>query len=144
MELFKTDGGRAEAGVKAKRIKDCVTRSISTLTGRPYAEVHQMVASATGVTPGHLNRYGTQTRSKGFKKLMADLGFVWVQTMFVGQTDRVHMRAQDLPAGRIICYVSGHYVAVIDGVQHDLTDCSRGGRRMVYGIWKLVDTNQST
>jgi hypothetical protein len=137
MELFVTDGGRAQAGVKAKRIKDCVTRSIATLTGRSYAEVHQMVADATGVTIDHLNRYGTQARPRGFKKLMAELGFVWVQTMNNYQRQRVHMRAQDLPSGRIICYVSGHYVAVIDGVQHDLTDCSRGGRRMVYGIWKL-------
>jgi hypothetical protein len=33
--------------------------------------------------------------------------------------------------------VSRHAVAVIDGVIHDTYDCSRGGKRCVYGYWRL-------
>jgi hypothetical protein len=37
-------------------------------------------------------------------------------------------------AGRLVVSVSGHMVAVIDGVIHDNHDCSRGGTRCVIRI----------
>jgi hypothetical protein len=55
--------------------------------------------------------------------------------MHIGSGCRVHLRADELPPGRLIVEVSRHVVAVIDGVIHDLADPSRGGRRCVYGYF---------
>jgi len=56
--------------------------------------------------------------------------------MAIGQGCRVHLRADELPAGRLIVVVSSHLVAVIDGVIHDTYDPSRNGNRCVYGYFK--------
>jgi hypothetical protein len=55
--------------------------------------------------------------------------------MGIGTGCTVHLKADELPAGRIIVRLSGHYAAVIDGVLHDTSDCSRDGTRCVYGYW---------
>jgi len=36
--------------------------------------------------------------------------------MSIGSGCRVHLRADDLPPGRLIVKISRHYTAVIDGV----------------------------
>jgi hypothetical protein len=56
--------------------------------------------------------------------------------MSIGSGCQVHLRADELPSGRLIVSVSRHVVAVIDGIIHDNHDCSRGGTRCVYGYWK--------
>jgi hypothetical protein len=48
----------------------------------------------------------------------------------------VHLRAEELPGGRLIVKVSKHVVAVIDGVINDSHDPSRGGTRCVYGYYR--------
>ena len=53
----------------------------------------------------------------------------------IGSGCRVHLRAEELPPGRLIVSVSRHLVAVIDGVIHDTLDCSRNGSRCVYGYY---------
>lgn len=55
--------------------------------------------------------------------------------MAIGSGCKVHLRSDELPTGRIIVSVSKHYVAVIDGVLHDIYDPSRHGNRCVYGYW---------
>jgi hypothetical protein len=59
----------------------------------------------------------------------------WTATMLIGSGCKVHLRSGELPSGRLIVAVSKHLCAVIDGVLHDTHDCSRGGRRCVYGYW---------
>ena len=66
---------------------------------------------------------------------MLELGFVWTATMQIGSGCNTHLKADELPSGRLVCSVSRHAVAVIDGVIHDTHDCSRGGKRCVYGYW---------
>lgn len=78
---------------------------------------------------------------------------------------RVHLRADELPAGRLVVSVSKHYTAVINGVIRDTfdprdrgatiypagaVDIPKGARRLpnglwayepercVYGYWRLV------
>ena len=80
---------------------------------------------------------GINTNRLWFKRYMEGLGFRWTPTMHVGQGCKVHLVAEELPAGRLVASVSRHYVAVIDGVIRDLTDPSRGGTRCVYGYWAL-------
>ncbi|MGH2478016.1 MAG: hypothetical protein ACRDIL_22445 [Candidatus Limnocylindrales bacterium] len=55
--------------------------------------------------------------------------------MAIGSGWRVHLRADELPAGWLIVQLSGHVTAVIDGVVHDTHDPSRHGTRCVYGYW---------
>jgi Protein of unknown function (DUF2786) len=55
----------------------------------------------------------------------------------------VHLRPQELPSGRLIVAVSGHLVAMINGVVHDTHDCTRDGMRCVYGYYKKANTPQT-
>jgi hypothetical protein len=55
--------------------------------------------------------------------------------MQVGTGCQVHLRADELPEGRLIVRLSRHVAAVIDGVLHDNHDCSRQGTRCVYGFF---------
>jgi len=48
--------------------------------------------------------------------------------MRIGSGCKVHLRADELPPGRLIVKVSRHLVAVIDSAIHDTYDCSRDGR----------------
>jgi hypothetical protein len=59
--------------------------------------------------------------------------------MQIGSGCKVHLRADELPNGRLVVHTSRHSTAVIDGVIHDTYDPSRGGNRCVYGYWKLAD-----
>jgi hypothetical protein len=59
--------------------------------------------------------------------------------MAIGSGCRVHLRAAELRRGRLIVQVSHHLAAVIDGVLHDLKDCSRGGNRCVYGYFAKAE-----
>jgi hypothetical protein len=49
------------------------------------------------------------------------------------------LRADKLPSGRLVVGVSQHFVAIIDGVIHDIYDCSRDGTRCVYGYYVKSD-----
>ena len=55
--------------------------------------------------------------------------------MGIGTGCKVHLRADELPAGRLVAALSHHMVAVIDGIIHDTYDCSREGTRCVYGYF---------
>jgi hypothetical protein len=146
MELIKNDGGRAAAGYKGNS-GDCVCRSITITTGKPYQEVYDFLAvgnqtqrkgSRTGRHTGIKSASkGITTKRKWFKDYMKSLGFEWTPTMLVGQGCKVHLRDGELPMGRLVVAVSGHYVAVIDGKINDTYDCSRNGNRCVYGYYKL-------
>jgi len=146
MRIVITDGGRKAAGFLGVA-GDCVARSITIASGRPYAEIHDAVSLVNAEMPRTRRRsktVGLPTADKGiytastyFKRLMRSLGFTWTPTMIIGSGCKVHLRAEELPPGRLVCKVSKHYVAVIDGVIHDTHDSSRGGRRCVYGYWRL-------
>lgn len=133
MQLVRHDGGREAAGYRG-RAGDCVVRAIVIGTGLTYEQVRQMVVERMA----DLHR---TYREKGvprevYQDILTDLGWRWVPTMRVGQGCRVHLRADELPRGRLICRVSRHLVAVVDGVIHDTHDPSRGGTRCVYGYFE--------
>jgi hypothetical protein len=136
------DGGRAEAGYKGQT-GDCVCRSICIVTGKPYDEVYQVLAEGnfTQRKSKHSKKgkrtaaNGINTKRKWFNEYMLSLGFKWVPTMFVGVGCKMHLKKEELPTGKIICNVSKHFVAVVDGVINDIYDCSREGTRCVYGYY---------
>ncbi len=136
------DGGRAVAGYRGVT-GDCVTRAIAIATGKPYAEVYEAMREASAAycdehedcVADQIAFGGTSPRDGIFKDVyrpyLLSLGWVWTPTMHIGSGCKVHLRAAELPPGRLIVSVSKHLVAVIDGVIHDTYDCSRGGTRCV-------------
>jgi len=148
MKIKINDGGRADAGFSGKA-RDCVCRALAIATKRPYAEIYHRLAEGNAnqritrrtkrSTAGKRTaRSGIYTKRKWFSDYMAELGFVWTPTMFIGQGCKVHLRKGELPTGRLVVNVSRHLCAVINGVLHDTHDCTRGGKRCVYGYWKLM------
>lgn len=142
MKWEHDDGGRSDANFKGEA-GDCVARAIAIAAELPYADVYAAMAEVNynarsrSRTAGKRSaRNGVLTKTRGFKRYMAALGFEWTPTMQIGSGCKVHLRADELPPGRLVVAVSKHLCAVIDGVLHDTHDCSRDGTRCVYGYWK--------
>lgn len=142
-EFIYNDGGRADAGFKGVA-GDCCCRAFAIATQKPYKEVYDLINAIGKENETKKNRKGSgkSTARNGVyksdaKKVAEALGMEWVPTMSIGQGCKTHLKAEELPKGRIVCNVSRHYVAVIDGVINDTFDCSRGGSRCVYGYWKV-------
>lgn len=138
------DGGRQDAGFKGSA-NDCVCRAICIATGLPYKQIYDRLSEgnatqrrAKGEARGQRSaRNGIFIQRKWFKDYMIELGFTWIPTMTIGSGCTVHLKADELPKGKLVCNVSRHVAAVIDGVINDTHDCSREGKRCVYGYWKL-------
>jgi len=164
--FIRDDGGRAAAGFRNKAgTGDCVPRAVAIASGRPYAEVYARLAEGNAtqrVTKQSAKRahagvrtasHGILVKRKWFRDYMTGLGFRWVPTMHIGQGCTVHLRAEELPAGRLVLALSGHYTTMIDGVIRDTYDPRRGAilsaerdaddrhivlvpeSRCVYGYW---------
>lgn len=136
------DGGRAAAGFKGTA-GDCGARAIAIAAGLPYREVYDTIndlarRERTGKRKRRVSnaRLGVH-RVTMHRYLVGMLGAAWTPTMNIGSGCRVHLRADELPEGRLVVSLSRHYAAVVDGVLCDLDDCSRDGTRCVYGFWRL-------
>lgn len=141
------DGGRKAAGFRGDA-GDCVARALAIAAEMDYRTAYNLInayAKDERYRRGRLGvmaatRRGSSARTgvhkPTFKQILADLGWEWTPTMQVGGGCRVHLKADELPAGRLIVSVSKHLVAVIDGVIHDTHDPSRNGTRCVYGYWR--------
>jgi len=146
LEFKVNDGGRAAAGYKGQA-GDCVVRSIAIATGMPYQKVYDDLyqannefrnTSRTKLARSLKQRHDSPrsgTHRVVLKKYLANLGWQWTPTMFVGQGTKVHLKKEELPMGTLIVSCSKHLTVVIDGVLHDVFDCSRNGTRCVYGYW---------
>lgn len=141
MRFYRTDGGRQAAGFKGDA-GDCACRAITIATGRPYREVYDEINEWGRKERSSARRRGKRTSAREgafgptIRRYMASLGWTWVPTMRIGSGCTVHLRASELPSGRIVVLVSQHYVAVIDGTIFDTYDPSRGGTRCVYGYFR--------
>ena len=138
------DGGRKAAGYKGKT-GDCVVRSIAIATELPYQQIYDKVNElAKRERTGSRKRGKSHARTGVYKgtthKLLESLGWRWTPTMEIGSGCKVHLRADELPTGRLIVSVSGHLTTVIGGVIHDTHDPSRRGTRCVYGYWQRGDS----
>jgi len=156
IKFVKHDGGRALAGFKG-HTGDCVARAIAIASGKPYKEVYDALAAGNAAQRASKRSsrakskfkvataaHGINTTRKWFKDYMKSIGFEWTATMEIGVGTKVHLRGDELPEGRLVVALSRHYAAVIDGVLHDLSDCSRGGTRCVYSYWKYVGVKEES
>lgn len=139
IEYRYSDGGRAEAGYKGST-GDCVARSIAIATELPYAHVYDALNELAGDerqrARGRRSSARTGVRRRTYDRFLKLLGWEWTPTMQIGSGCQVHLRADELPPGRLIVRLSGHIAAVVDGVLYDTYDCSRDGTRCVYGVWR--------
>lgn len=138
MRFNYNDGGRAAAGYKGDA-GDCVARSIAIATGKPYQEVYDALNSQRDGMRQTKRVRGSSARN-GVKRAVYDQylkaqGFRFVPCMTIGSGCKTHMKASELPGGRIICRLSRHLCAVVDGVMQDTFDCSRNETRCVYGYY---------
>jgi hypothetical protein len=150
----KDDGGRRRSGIARghkDEVGDCVARAIAIATQKPYREVHDAltVAKVRDVAAGKNDWARRARRSGGVRAFHADhgvhpdvigpylkaLGWRHTSTKELPHGKGVHLRADELPGGRLIVDMRRHYTAVIDGVIHDTSDCSEEGRRRVQGFW---------
>ena len=139
MKCIFNDGGRAKAGYKGTT-SDCVVRAIAIVTGKEYQEVYDdinVLGKAERVTKRKRHRSTARmgVYRKTYEKYLKSLGWKWTPTMLIGQGCKVHVREEELPKGKVIVRVSKHLAAVVDGVLHDVNDCSREGNRCVYGYY---------
>lgn len=139
MKFNYNDGGRNDAGYKGST-GDCVTRSISIVTGKPYQEVYDTLnqlseSERIGKRKKKKSNSRTGVYKQTYDKYLKSLGYKWIPTMQIGSGCNVHLCKDELPSGRIIVKVSKHLTAVIDKVINDTYDCSRGGSRCVYGYY---------
>lgn len=149
------DGGRAQAGFSGLT-GDCVCRAVAIATGKPYQEAYDALAagSANERRTKHKGASGRRTAAHGihvkrgwFKRYMEGLGWKWTPTMQIGSGCKIHLCAEELPAGRLIVSVSRHYTAVIDGVINDTHDPRReahvvepdNGQALRPGQWRNIN-----
>lgn len=131
MRIRFDDGGRSKY-FAASGVGDCVTRAIAIATGKDYKEVYNAITRIVGYTP----RNGV--RKSDTKKVMKHFGGVWHSCMSIGTGCTTHLEDGEIPMeGAIVCQLSKHVVAVLDGVIHDTYDASRNGNRCVYGYWSF-------
>jgi len=139
MDFVFHDGGRAAAGFKGET-GDCVTRSIAIATGKSYQEVYDALnrlAQTERVGKRKTKRSSSRNGvfRQTYQRYLESLGWRWTSIMSIGSGCQVHLRASELPAGPLLVKVSRHLTAVIDGALYDTHDCSRGGKRCVYGYF---------
>jgi len=141
MEWIYDDGGRAAAGFKGIA-GDCACRAVTIACEEDYLVVYQELNSwgaEERLTARRRHRSSSRTgvHKHTLRRYLEERGWVWHPTMGIGTGCRVHLRAEELPSGRLICSLSKHVVAVIDGVVHDTYDPSRDGTRCVYGYFSI-------
>ena len=148
--FVRDDGGRRRSG-GGGGTGDCVVRAIAIATRRPYREVHDALTVATvrHVAAGRSAFARWARRMRGVRFVHADhgvqdevygpylqaLGWRFKSTKHLPRGRGVHLRADELPRGRLLVLLRRHLTAVIDGVIHDVFDCGGEGRRRVQGYW---------
>lgn len=139
MKFQYNDGGRSDAGFKGTT-GDCVCRAIAIATEKPYREIYDLInefskSERIGKRKTGKSNARTGVYKRTIEKVMDHLGWKWTPTMGIGTGCTIHLKEDELPKGRLVCSLSKHCTAVIDGVLNDTYDCSRDGTRCVYGYF---------
>lgn len=137
------DGGRQLAGFKGET-GDCGVRALAIGLDLSYRTAYDLLYVAqreyVAGRRGKRGKTNPSPRTGVFREVLGALveghGWRWTPLMRVGAGRRVvHLRADELPLGRLIASCSKHFVAVVDHCIRDTHDPSRDGTRLVYGYW---------
>jgi len=140
MELVYSDGGRSKyfKGTTG----DCVCRAICNATGEDYKKIYNLInelslKERTGKRKKGKSNARTGVYKDTAKKVIEDhLGWKWHTCMTIGSGCQVHLNEKELPSkGSLILRCSQHFTCVKEGKLYDIYDCSRDGKRCVYGYW---------
>ena len=123
-------------GWKGSKRGDCVMRAISIATERSYDLVFNELMDLAK------EKQNLPNNKKVYMPYLNALGWKWQPTMGIGTGCKVHLKASELPKGRIICRCSHHLVAVVDGVIQDTYNPSRDETRCVYGYFYKEEKNK--
>lgn len=134
MNFHYNDGGRSNAGFKGRKVGDCVVRAIAITSQLPYADVHRRIKELAIILDKPSNP-DKGVDKEVYHRFLLEFGAKWTPTMGIGTGCKVHLKASELPMGRLIVRASRHLVAVIDGEIHDIYNPTRGGNRCVYGYY---------
>ena len=130
MKYEYNDGGRSLYFRTIRKDYD-VIRALSIVKDADYLETLRLCER---ITKSYL---GDGILKRDLKKVMISFGGEWHPCMSAGTGCKVHLRKEELPNGRIICQLTKHYTAVINGVINDTFDPSRNGSRCIYGYWSF-------
>ena len=145
------DGGRKAAGFQGDA-GDCVVRAIAIATGKPYREVFNALQNGLKhqievVERKHALQYGikghyrpsatphTGLTGNVYGPYLRWLGWEYVSRPVGANGKPLRLRRSEVPMGRLIVQLSGHLVAVIDGVIYDTYYSARCGQRPIYGYF---------
>ena len=127
MSYEYNDGGHKIAGFKGTA-GDCGARAMAIALSLDYSAAYAELSQANAD-----NGRSKSARNGIMKDVYAEVlkryGWVWVSAP---KFDGRKARCADMPAGVVIARQSHHFVAVKDGVAHDIWDCTH---KMVYGYW---------
>jgi len=135
-DFIYDDGGRAEAGYRAKGVGDCVPRAIAIATGTPYKKVlgdlylQQKILYWNAYSRS--NPHPTQgTHPAVYGKYLEGLG--WKRVYPKG---KLRFRKDNLPKRKkVIVQLDSHLAAVIDGKLRDTYESSKQGEKFIRGYW---------
>ena len=150
MDFRFDDGGRSIT--RRGYAGDCVARAIAIVSGFPYEEIYEVLAEGDAsdqvkIAPDARIKtadYGISVNREWFKKQMQTWGFTWVSCTDAETGHKTHLVNGDLPMGRLVVELSGHYMSVIDGVIHDTGNpqivykddgTEHFERHCIYGYW---------
>ena len=139
MELCYSDGGRSN--YFKGQTGDCVCRAICNATGEDYKKIYDLINQISKREKTGRRKKGKSNARTGVYKYTEKeiieniLGWKWIPTMTIGSGCKIHLNEHDLPNGTLIVRVSHHLTCVKDGKLYDTFDCSRDGKRCVYGYW---------
>lgn len=151
-DFIEDDGGRQAAGFKGKA-GDCVTRAIAIATERPYLEVYNRLGEMVEEWSQGRSRQAKAWRAKGRgatarngtpgpvceRYMREETDWVKVPMKAIGGRATADEIWAQLPPGRLVLQQARHWVALVDGVIHDIWDSnqSRWGdtKRTVYAYW---------
>ena len=144
MKFVYSDGGRYRY-FKKSNVDDCVVRAICNATDKDYLEVYNAINKLAKSERIGKRKKGISSARNGvykqtYKKYIEEiLGWEWHTAMEIGSGCTMHMTNEELPEGTLIVKLSGHLTCVRDDMLYDTYDCTRDGRRCVYGYWKEKD-----
>lgn len=143
INLTVTDGGKIAEGFN-NETNDCAVRALAIATQTPYAEVHKNLKAK-----GRRDRRGTKLAwiTEAVKQLAPGSEEI-VPSSISSCGSRFRISYPNLSdtlrkyrEGRYVIVVTGHAIAVIDGIVHDSGQI-KGGRSRVRRIYRVAAKQQ--
>lgn len=150
MEFIYNDGGRSQY-FKATNVNDCVCRAICNATDLDYKEVYDLINMMGKLekTTNHRGNQCSTARDGVFKetltKIVNSLGCEKIKVQEFGSSIKCHLDDEDLKdymTGSYIINVSRHETCLRNGKLYDTYNCTRGGDRQVYVMYKVPEDKQ--